>query len=631
MPSTKNETENKTNTQNTPEKGKLSVHTENLLPIIKKWLYSERDIFLRELVSNAHDAIKKLDRLSDLGEYKGDLPSPLINIAIDKEAKTITFNDNGLGLTKEEIEKYINQIAFSGAEEFVKKHHQDGKENDIIGHFGLGFFSSYMVADLVEINSLSYQENSTPTYWQSDGGTEYTLKAGAKKEIGTSITLHINQESEDLLDEEKIKNLVEKFSNFLPVEVQVNGKKANLMNALWQRKPNAIKDEEYKDFYKKLFPYEMEPIFYIHLNVDFPFKLKGILYFPVVKPDFDINAKGRIKLFSNNVFVSDNILDIIPNYFNLLRGVIDSPDIPLNVSRSALQTDNNVRKISSHIIKKIADKLHEIYKEKKEDYEKNWESLSPFIKLGMLNDNDFYDKIKDIVVFKNSDDKFTTLADYKKNNSKIKDKVLYASDAKQQSIFIDSIAKAGVEVLILDSPIDNHFIQHLEMKETPLRFSRVDSDTSENLLKDDADKKDNKADEKADEKNKKLALFIKKSIGKEKEESFEVKFDSFADEKLPCLFILNEQMRRFKEMSLLQSFGKEANDLSLFGSLVFNDKNPLVKKIKSLGALEVEESKKKAESMIKDVYHLGLLQQGLLQGKDLSNLITKVASMLEKN
>ncbi len=607
------------------KKGNISVHTENLLPIIKKWLYSERDIFLRELISNAHDAIKKLDRLSDLGEFKGNLPNPLINIQIDKEKKTLAFIDNGLGMTGEEIEKYINQIAFSGAEEFVKKHHQKDDKNDIIGHFGLGFFSSYMVADLVEINSLSYLENSTPAYWQSDGNKEFVLKVGAKKAIGTELILHVNKESEDLLDENKIKELVEKFSNFLPVEIQVNGKKANNMDPLWQKKPTELKEKDYQEFYKKIFPYEDEPIFHIHLNVDFPFKLKGLLYFPKVKADFDINAKGRIKLFSNNVFVSDNILDIIPNYFNLLRGVIDSPDIPLNVSRSALQTDNNVRKIANHIIKKIADKLQEMYKENTKEYEKNWESLSPFIKLGIINDGDFYDKVKEIIIFKNHQDKTTTLADYQKNNPKLKNKVLYTNDVKKQSLFIDNLTKEGVEVLVLNSPIDNHFVQHLEMKHSPLRFLRVDSDTTANLLQDDSEKKEDKA--KTSSEDQKVIDFIKKSIGRE---SLEIKFDDFPEQKLPCLFILNEQMRRFNEMAFLQSFGKEEQDQSLFGNLVLNNNNALVQKIKSLSKLEVAESKDKAKQIAQDLFHLGLLQQGLLKGKDLSELIIKVGGLLEK-
>ncbi len=603
--------------------GKLSVHTENLLPIIKKWLYSERDIFLRELISNAHDAIKKLDRLADLGEYKKELPTPAINVNIDKGKKTLTIADNGLGMNAEEIQKYINQIAFSGAEEFVKQHHQEGKENDIIGHFGLGFFSSYMVADLVEINSLSYKENSEPVYWQSDGSTEFTLKAGMKKEIGTEIVLHINRDNEDLLDEEKVKGLVKKFSDFIAVEIKVNDKKANSMNALWQKKPTDLQEKDYHDFYKELFPYEGEPIFYIHLNVDYPFKLKGVLFFPKVRLDFDINAKGRIKLFSNNVFVSDNILDIIPNYFNLLRGVIDSPDIPLNVSRSALQTDSNVRKISGHIVKKISDKLHEIYKEKIADYEKNWESLSPFIKLGAINDEDFYAKIKDIFIFKNHKGDVLTLAEYKKNNPKVKDKVLYASDVKKQSLFIDNIVKEGVDVLVLSSPIDNHFMQHLEMKESPLRFLRVDSDTSANLLQ-----QEQKSEEKVSEENKEAIEFFKKSIAKE---NLSVKFDVLPEENLPCLFVLNEQMRRFNEMSFMQSLDTPSNDESMFGSLILNDENPLIKKFKSLSKLEVKESKEKANEIAREVFHLGLLQQGLLKGKDLSSLIVKMANLLEKS
>ena len=395
------------------------------------------------------------------------------------------------------------------------------------------------------------------------------------------------------------------------------------MNALWQKKPSDLKDKDYNDFYKEIFPYEGEPIFHIHLNVDFPFKLKGILFFPKIKLDFDINAKGRIKLFSNNVFVSDNILDIIPNYFNLLRGVIDSPDIPLNVSRSALQTDSNVRKISGHIIKKISDKLHEIYKEKIADYKKNWESLSPFIKLGAINDGDFYDKMKDIFIFQNHQGEIMTLDEYKKKNSNIKDKILYASDAKKQSLFIDNVAKEGVDVLILNSPVDNHFIQHLELKEAPVKFLRVDSDTSDNLLREGE-----KAEEKVSEENKKVISFFKKSVEKE---NLTIKFDALKEENLPCLFVLNEQMRRFNEMSFMQSFNKASEDESMFGTLVLNDNNPLINKFKSLSKLELKESKEKAGQMARDIFHLGLLQQGLLKGRDLSSLIIKMTTLLEKN
>lgn len=596
------------------EKGSISVHTENLFPIIKKWLYSEHDIFLRELVSNAVDAITKLNRLAGVGEFKGDPGKPLINIAISKTGKTVTISDNGVGMTRDEIKKYINQIAFSGAQEFVEKFKgSDGAQ--IIGHFGMGFFSSFMVSERVEIHTKSWQD-APSVRWDCDGSTEFILTEGTRKERGTDIILHINSESEDFLNEEKIKELITRYSNFLPVEIQVNGKKANEEKALWNEAPAKLKDEDYKEFYKKLFPFEEEPLFWIHFSVDYPFNLKGLLYFPKIRNDLEVKTKGRVKLFSNNVFVSDNIVDIIPPYLNLLQGVIDSPDIPLNVSRSFLQADGNVKKIGSHIVGKIADKLNGLYKNERENYVKFWDDIHPFIKFGCVSDDKFYDKVKDALLFKTTKGEALTFKEYQEKNPTLKDRVIYASDKEAQFSYIEQVNAKNASVVLLDSPIDQHFIQSLEMKILPTRFLRVDSDTAEALVT------EKKQDDKETVDEAVVGLF-KRELGKDK---LEIKTRAFEDATLPATIIQSEHMRRFSDMSSMMQ-GKFDSSLLEDHTLVVNTANRLVTRIKLWATMP--EKAEAVKLLCRNIYDLALLQQGGLKGEALADFVKRTSGLLE--
>ena len=628
--------------QKTEEKGKISVHTDKLFPIIKKWLYSQHDIFLRELVSNAHDAIIKLDRLADLGEYKGKLEAPLIKINIDKTKRTLTLSDNGLGMTAEEVKKYINQIAFSGAEEFLNKYEQNKDPKDqkqqIIGHFGLGFFSSYMVADLVEIKTLSYREKSEAVHWQCAGSTDFTLAESTKKTIGTEVILHINKESDFALEEDKIKELVEKYSNFLPVEIQVNDKQANVAKALWNTKATGLKDKDYNDFYQKLFPGNQDPLFSIHLDVDYPFKLKGILYFPKVISQFDFNKmQGRIKLFCNNVFVSDNILDIIPEYLHLLQGAIDSPDIPLNVSRSALQADENVKKISTHIVKKIADKLNQINKKDRKQYEEYWQSLGMFVKFGVISDPNFYEKVQEVLLFKTIDNNYLTLKEYQEKNSAVKEKIIYATNKNEQISYINQIQqKEKIEILLLDDPIDNHLLQQIEMKMMPTRFMRVDAAIGEDLSKTDEDikkeqekkdkEKDKDGNDKKEEKFSKTETefvdFFKKQVD---QKDLEIKFQSFGENDSVAIFTVNEHMRRFSEMTSMMNQSPLDNSALQHHTLLINTTSPAIKKIFSLAK---DKNDKEGKTLCQNIYDLALLQQNKLQGQSLLDFIGRVNKSL---
>lgn len=592
------------------EKGQISVDTENLFPIIKKWLYSEHDIFVRELVSNACDAITKLNRLADLGQYKGEVPEGKVNLQIDKDAKTLTISDNGLGMTSEEIKKYINQIAFSGAKEFLSKYDNESKEGGIIGHFGMGFFSSFMVSEFVEIDSLSHQEGSTAVYWKCDGTTEYEMGSGKRKEVGTDIILHMNKESEDFLDEDKIKNLVKRYSNFLPYEIQVNGTKANEQTAIWNQSPASLKDEDYKELYKKLFPMDGEPLFWVHFNVDYPFNLKGIVYFPRIRQDFDIKSKGRLQLYCNNVFVSDNIIDIVPQYLNLLQGVIDSPDIPLNVSRSFLQGDPQIKKIGNHIVSKIADKLNQLYKNEREEFEKFWEDIHTFIKYGAVSDEKFYDKVKDCLIMNKVGGGTLTIAEYQEKNPKLKDKILYTSDEASQVTYLNRAKEEGLDVVIFNSIIDNHFMQQMEMKNAPLRFQRIDSDALENVL-------DEKGDDKKEEEknNEDLVKMVKDLLG---QENLQVKTKKFANEKFAFLLTQSEYMRRLNEMNSFMQQGDAMGGLN-FNELVVNENHELVQKFLADkdNTAAVEQNKKLAQHL----YDLALLQQGELKGEALERYV----------
>ena len=605
------------------KKGKISVHTDNLFPIIKKWLYSEHDIFLRELISNAHDAIIKLQRLSDMGEYKGKIDKGVVEISIDKKKKIISIKDNGLGMTEGEVEKYINQIAFSGAEEFVKKYKDQEKENTIIGHFGVGFFSSYMVAKEVEIYTLSYSGGEA-VHWRCEGNTDFTIEKSDKKDVGTEIILHIDEESEKFLDEETLKELVQKYSNFLPIEINVNKKKANEGLGLWNKSPQSLKEKDYNEFYSKIFQ-GMDPLFSIHLNIDYPFKLKGILYFPKSLTQVDVNnVKGRIKLFCNNVFVSDNIINIIPQYLHLLQGVIDSPDIPLNVSRSALQADENVKKISQHIIKKVTEKLSQVFKKDRKKYEEYWNDLEFFVKFGYISDEKFAEKTKEILLFKKIDDSFCTLNEYKEKNIKLKDKVIYTNNQEKHHPYIEKVSKEELDVVVCSHIIDNHFIQQLEVKSSPLKFLRVDSAVGEKLLEDEESPTDDKKDgkEKKDEHKDFIESFKEKIAQKE----LEVKVQSFKDDSFPAMVTYNEYMRRFSEMSMAMSGG--SNNMPTSQTLVLNSNNKVIQKL--ITQIKEKKSDDNLITTCKNVYGLALLQNQSLKGKDLSDFVNRISDLLLK-
>lgn len=626
--------------------GKINVQTENIFPIIKKFLYSDHEIFLRELVSNATDATQKLKALSSMGEAKGDLGDLKIEIVLDKSAKTITIKDKGIGMTKDEIEKYITQIAFSGAEEFVQKYKDKVDKNVVIGHFGLGFYSAFMVAKKVEIFSLSYKEGSKAVRWECDGSPEYQIEEISNKtERGTNIVLHIADDSEEFLENYRIEELLKKYCKFLPVEIKFGTKKNwvgtgekdekgvekqkevevdNIINnptPAWVKKPADLKDEDYKAFYRELYPMQFEePLFHIHLNVDYPFNLTGILYFPKISNKFEA-PKDRIQLYSNQVFVTDNVENIVPDFLTMLRGVIDSPDIPLNVSRSYLQADGNVKKISSHITKKVADKLEEIFKKERSDFEAKWDDIKIFVQYGMISDEKFYEKAAKFALVKNTEGKHFTFEEYEnhvKANQTDKDKkvvFLYATNTEEQHTYIDAAKNRGYDVLIMDSPLDAHYINHLETKLKDTQFVRVDSDTVEKLIK----KEDTQVSKLSEEEQNKIKPVIEGVVPKEK---YTVVFESLSETDAPMLITRPEFMRRMKDMSAL------GGGMSFYGSmpdmynLVVNANHPLIGKILS------ESDNSKQTQLAKQAADLALLSQGLLKGEDLTKFIKRSVEMI---
>ncbi len=500
------------------EKGNISIHTENIFPIIKKFLYSDNEIFLRELVSNAVDATQKLKRLSSLGEFNGDTDGVQVEVKVDADKKTISISDQGIGMTAEEIKKYINQVAFSGATEFMEKFKEAKDAKEIIGKFGLGFYSAFMVADKVEINTLSYQQGAAPARWICDGSTEFEITDGDRTTRGTEITLYINAESEEFLEASKLRGILNKYCQFLPVPIKFGtrtdrqpdgedeeGKPKftevevddiiNNTSPIWTKAPTELTDEDYLNFYRELYPFSEEPLFWIHLNVDYPFNLTGVLYFPKVKNDFEMQ-RNKIKLFSRQVFITDEVKDIVPEFLMLLHGVIDSPDIPLNVSRSFLQADGNVKKINNYITRKVADKLAELYKADRKAYEEKWSDIGLFVKYGMITEEKFYDKAKDFVLLENVNKEFYTLEEY---NNKVKDLqtdkegnvvYLYSNDPARQHTFIQGAEKRGYDVMLMDSPLDNHFIGQMESKLEKTRLKRVDADVIDKLIeKEEKDRK----------------------------------------------------------------------------------------------------------------------------------------------
>jgi len=574
------------------QKGNIGVTTENIFPIIKKFLYSDHEIFLRELISNAIDATQKLKTLSNTGEYNGNVKGLKVKVTVDKEAKTITISDSGIGMTSDEIEKYINQIAFSGAEEFLEKY--KNQANAIIGHFGLGFYSSFMVSEKVEILTKSYKENATAVKWECDGSPEYTLAETTKETNGTDIILHIDKDSEEFLEDAKINELLTKYCKFLPVEISFGKKQEwkdgknidtdedniiNNTNPAWTRKPSDLKDEDYKSFYRELYPISEEPLFNIHLNVDYPFNLTGILYFPKIKSNIEIQ-KNKIQLYCNQVFVTDSVEGIVPEFLTLLHGVLDSPDIPLNVSRSYLQSDSNVKKISSHITKKVADRLVDIFKNNRSEFESKWDDLKLFIIYGMISDEKFYEKAKDFALFKNTDGKYFTFDEYKtlvSENQTDKDKAvvyLYTSDLEKQHSFIQSAKDKGYDVLIMNGQLDTHFINQLEQKLEHTRFVRVDADIVDKLIPKE-DKKESALSN--DEQNELRPVFESQVPA---EGHYFVSFEALGENENPMIITQSEFMRRMKDMSAMGggAMGFYGNLPDSY-NLVVNTNHPLVEKV----------------------------------------------------
>lgn len=610
------------------ENGNISIHTENIFPIIKKWLYSDKDIFIRELISNGCDAISKLKRLTSIGEAKVDENTKFeVKVVFNKDAKTIKFIDNGIGMTAEEVKKYINQVAFSGAEDFIAKYKDKMDEaNQIIGHFGLGFYSAFMVAEKVVIDTLSYQEGAEAVKWICSGGTEYDMESSDRKERGTSITLYVDEEGKEFLDESKLREIITKHCSFLPIEIYLEDEKAdkkeeaaplNDTHPLWMKNPKDCTDEEYKEFYRKVFMDFNEPLFWIHLNVDYPFNLKGILYFPKLKHELDA-SEGQIKLYNNQVYVADNIKEIIPEFLLLLKGVIDCSDLPLNVSRSFLQKDANVIKISKHITKKVADKLTELFKKEREKYNGFWEDINVFIKYGCMRDESFYDKVKDIIIFKTTSGEYVTLSQYlDANKDKHEKKVFYVNDENQQAQYIKLFKENGLEAIILNSAIDNHFINFLEMKESGVQFNRIDSDLTD-VLKN----KDEVIDENT---TKELEELFKKNI---KDDKLTVKVESLKASRIPAMMLLSEQSRRMQEMSAMFG-GMDVKSMFPNEETLIINKNSAL--ISSLLSLSKKEEKKEDVTMIcQHIYDLALIGNKQLDAESMSDFIERSNKILEK-
>jgi len=604
------------------EKGTISVNTENIFPIIKKFLYSDQEIFLRELVSNAVDATQKLQKLASLGEFSGELGDLKIKVSINEEAKTITISDRGIGMTAEEIKKYINQIAFSGATEFLEKYKEVDDKNSIIGKFGLGFYSAFMVADKVEINTLSYQEGAEAAHWTCEGSTDFEIAPTVKKDRGTDIILHVNEDSKDYLQKHTLQGILNKYGKFLPIEIEFEGEVINTTDPIWTKNPTDLKDEDYKEFYKKLYPFSEEPMFWIHLNVDYPFNLTGILYFPKVKNDIT-EHKDKIQLYSRQVFITDEVKEIVPEFLTLMHGVIDSPDIPLNVSRSYLQSDSNVKKINSYITKKVAEKLQELFKNDRPAYEQKWESIGLFVKYGIITDDKFYDRSKNNLLLKNLEGKFFTLEEYKekvKANQEDKDKklvLLYTTDKEKQHTYISSAKKKDYDVLVFDEIIDQHFVDALERKLEDIQLRRVDSDVVEKLI-DKGEKVESALGKKEEEK---VVEIFKKAIG---DEGINPQVVAMSPEDMPVKITLPEFMRRMMDMQRMQGMGAMMGNMPKMDTININGNHALINQIAA------SESEEEQLQLAKQTYDLALLSQGMLTGEKLSAFIERSVQMVGK-
>ncbi len=627
------------------QEGQINVQSENIFPIIKKFLYSDNDIFLRELISNAVDATEKVRKLARTGQLGGELGDDKIEVKLDSENKTLTISDRGVGMTQEEVEKYINQIAFSGAEEFAKKLEEQGEKADIIGQFGLGFYSAFMVSNKVEIHSCSYQDGAQPVYWECDGSTNYKIGEGERQDRGTDIVLHIDEENEEFLEENRISELLDKYCKFLPVPIKFGTKEVtkegqedkeesekeketvdNIINnpePAWTKDPKELGEEDYKNFYRELYPTSFEePLFHIHLNVDHPFQLTGILYFPPLKNNLEVQ-KNRIQLYSNQVFVTDNVEQIVPEFLTLLHGVIDSPDIPLNVSRSYLQNDANVRKISGHITKKVADKLKEMFKNDREDFEKKWDDIKVFIQYGILTDDKFFDRVKDVMLLKNIEGKYFTLDEYK---DKVKDHqtdkndkmvFLYTHDKDEQYNFIQPAQERGYDVLLMDSPLASHLTTRLEQKEENISFARVDADTVDNLIQ----KEESQESKLSEEEQNEIKPVFEEQVPSE---NYQVQFQPMSEKDDPVVITQSEFMRRMKEQQATGGGGMMGQLPEMY-NLVVNANHPLVSRL-----LKEQDEEKKKE-MAKQAIDLGKLSQGLLKGEELNRFIKRSVDLIGVN
>ena len=660
------------------KKGSLSISSENIFPIIKKWVYSDHDIFVREMVSNGCDAITKLKKLDMMGEYQlPDGYKPSIKIEVNPEEKTLKFTDNGIGMTADEVEEYITQIAFSGATEFLEKYKDKTTEDDMIGHFGLGFYSAFMVADEVHIDTLSYKEGATPVHWVSNGGTEYEMEDGTKAEVGSTMTLYLNEDSLEFANEYRVREVIEKYCSFMPVEIFLSKENAEPeyetideadlkeddvviehihedakmeekenedgekemvevepakekvkiqkrpvslsdIQPLWTKHPNECTDEDYLEFYRKVFLDYKEPLFWIHLNMDYPFNLKGILYFPRINTEYD-SIEGTIKLYNNQVFIADNIKEVIPEFLMVLKGVIDCPDLPLNVSRSALQNDGFVNKIADYISKKVADKLSGMCKTKREDYEKYWDSISPFIKFGCLKDEKFCDKMKDAILFKNIDHKYLTLKDCEERakEENHENKIFYVTDEKEQSQYINMFKESGQDALILPHNIDNPFIGRLEQKHENLKFFRIDADVNE-TMKEEVAEEDKESFKKTEET---LTEVFRKALGDDK---LQVKVEKLKNESISSMITVSEESRRMQEM--MKMYNMYGMDPSMFGGsgqvLILNANNNLVQYVLEHG--EGENTAKICEQL----YDLALLSHGSLTPERMTNFIARTNEIM---
>ena len=621
------------------KKGNINVSVENIFPLIKKFLYSDHEIFLRELISNATDATLKLNHIASIGKEKIDVGDPLIEVKVDKKGKKLHIIDQGIGMTAEEIEKYINEVAFSGAEEFLEKYKDSAKDSGIIGHFGLGFYSAFMVAKKVEIISKSYK-NKPSAHWTCDGSPNYTLDKGNKKDRGTEIILHIDKDSKEFLEENKISELLVKYNKFMPIPIKFGTKEETLPlqkdakegdkpktktvdniinnpNPAWTKQPKDLKDEDYKGFYRELYPMQFEdPLFNIHLNVDYPFNLTGILYFPKLTNDVNIQ-KDKIQLYQNQVFVTDNVEGIVPEFLTLLRGVIDSPDIPLNVSRSYLQADGAVKKISAYITRKVADKLASLFKNDRDGFEKKWNDIKIVIEYGMLSEEKFFEKSEKFALYPTVDDKFYTYEElYNKIKAKQTDKddklvILYSSDKQAQHSYIEKAKNKGYEVLLLDSPIVSHLIQKLESSKEKIQFARVDSDHIDNLINKDK----NKLSKLNDDQKKELEEIVKNVVNDEK---FVIKLESMDSKENPFIITNPEFMRRMKEMQQSGGGGMfGAGNMPEMFNLVINTNSDLISQIIKT------KTKKKQERLISQSIDLAKLSHGLLRGEELTNFIKR--------